>query len=177
MIRIYILCIFLIVLLKYTNAQQDNFYKLPSEEILELADYQSPPRAFPSKDGKRIVYLYNETYLALQDISQEKVRLANVTFDPIRYIRSPIVYIDNIRFQNINESSIESINGLPADPKIANLKWSPDEEKIAFTNTTNEGVELWIIDLETRNAEKISEPIINACLQNPYVWFADSNSL
>ena len=43
-------------------------------------------------------------------------------------------------------------------------------KKLAFTNTTEKGVELWILDLETRTAKKISNDNLNANLGSPFVW-------
>ena len=66
---------------------------------------------------------------------------------------------------------------MPQNPKITNLSWSPDEKKIAFTNTTEKGVELWILNLETRTAKKISNDNLNANLGSPFVWLKNSQEL
>jgi hypothetical protein len=50
-------------------------------------------------------------------------------------------------------------------------------KKIAFTNTTEKGVELWILDVETRTAKKITSDNLNANLGSPYVWFRNSQDL
>ena len=54
--------------------------------------------------------------------------------------------------------SAKQIKGLPKNPKLANIKWSPDQTKIAMTNTKEEGVELWYIDLEKLTAKKLTGP-------------------
>jgi hypothetical protein len=50
-------------------------------------------------------------------------------------------------------------------------------KKIAFTNTTEKGLELWILDVETRTAKKITSDNLNANLGSPYVWFRNSQDL
>jgi hypothetical protein len=60
---------------------------------------------------------------------------------------------------------------------IANISWSPNEQKIAFTNTTNKGVELWFINVISAEAKKITEDNLNANLGSPYNWMIDNETL
>lgn len=46
----------------------------------------------------------------------------------------------------LKDDNIMEFKGLQAGMKIANVTWSPDETKIAFTNTVANGTELWIAD-------------------------------
>ncbi len=66
--------------------------------------------------------------------------------------------------------------GLPENAQISNLSWSPDETKVAFTNTTGTGVELWYFDFETGMATRLTEANLNANMGNPYTWFRDGSA-
>jgi dipeptidyl aminopeptidase/acylaminoacyl peptidase len=48
---------------------------------------------------------------------------------------------------------------------------------LAFTNTTDEGVELWVIDLNTLQATKLTSPSLNANTGSPFSWFSNSKSM
>ena len=48
---------------------------------------------------------------------------------------------------------------------------------IAFTNTTSEGVELWVLDLKKVKLKKLTSPKLNANLGSVISWFKDSKSL
>ena len=48
---------------------------------------------------------------------------------------------------------------------------------MAFTNTTSKGVELWVLDLATNSAKKLTNDNLNANLGTPYVWMKDSQTL
>lgn len=159
------------------NGQSNNSYQQPSDEILALADYSVPPSVNTTRSGEYVIYLYSDTYLSIQDIQEDKLSLAGITVNPKLFMRSPISYIKKIDVQNINNLNIEPINNLPQKPKIANIIVSPNQKRIAFTNTTDEGVELWVADLETKQANRISKAEINACFDFPYNWFADSQSV
>ena len=57
------------------------------------------------------------------------------------------------------------------------FSWSPDQSKLAFTNTTGKGVELWIIDVKSKQAKKLTSDNLNANLGGPFSWHSDSNAL
>jgi dipeptidyl aminopeptidase/acylaminoacyl peptidase len=69
------------------------------------------------------------------------------------------------------------VKGLPKNPKLTNFSWSPDQSKIALTNTTAKGVELWILDINTATVSKLSAATINANVGNAINWFKDGKAL
>jgi dipeptidyl aminopeptidase/acylaminoacyl peptidase len=104
------------------------------------------------------------------------MRLAGLRINPATNIPSTITYTNNLKYKTFREKEAGQITGLPDNPRITYLSWSPDETKIAFTNTTNTGVELWYVDLTTGQAKRLTEAILNANLGMPYTWFKDSRS-
>jgi Tol biopolymer transport system component len=54
----------------------------------------------------------------------------------------------------LREDEPTAIKGLPANPRLSTFSWSPDEKKMAFTHTTDKGVELWVADLKTASGQK-----------------------
>ena len=76
-----------------------------------------------------------------------------------------------------DSDEVSQISGLPKNPKISNLNWSPDQSKIAFTNTAEDGVNLWILDLNSASAKKVSDLKLNANIGSVINWFSDSKSL
>jgi dipeptidyl aminopeptidase/acylaminoacyl peptidase len=48
---------------------------------------------------------------------------------------------------------------------------------MAFTNTTDDGVEVWVLDIALAKAMRISEPRANANMGDVMNWFEDSRSL
>jgi dipeptidyl aminopeptidase/acylaminoacyl peptidase len=69
------------------------------------------------------------------------------------------------------------VTGLPSNARLTNISWSPNETKIAFTHTTNTGVELWYIDVASASAKKITTDNLNANLGSPYNWMKDNQTL
>jgi len=157
-------------------AQEELVYQKPPKEILELADFERSPQMSINSKHTKMIFQYRNTYKTLAELSEKEMRLAGLRINPVTNISSTITYTNNLTYKTIKEKESTPISGLPANPKITYLTWSPDETKVAFTNTTNTGVELWYIDLDKRQAIRLTEPILNANLGNPYTWFKDGNS-
>ena len=66
---------------------------------------------------------------------------------------------------------------LPEQKRLANFSWSPDETKVAFTNTTESGVELWFLDIASTTGKKLTDPVINDNIGRPFYWTKDSENL
>lgn len=159
------------------HAQENISYQQPPKEILALADYERAPSVSMDTKKEYMLLSYRNTYKSLDDLNQEEMRLAGLRINPITNISSTVTYINNLKLRKIKEKAEIQIAGLPQNPKIANVSWSPNEKKIAFTNTTNSGVELWIVDVLSATAKKITQDNLNANLGNPYNWRKDNETL
>jgi dipeptidyl aminopeptidase/acylaminoacyl peptidase len=173
--------IFLIlsVIMSYTNtySQENIEYQLPPKSILELADYQRAPNVSIDSRNNYMLLMYRDTYKSLDDLNQEEISLAGLRVNPNTNISSSINYISNLKIRKVKNNNEIQIEGLPSKARIAYLNWSPDETRVAFTNTTAEGVELWMIDIETAKAIKLTEANVNANIGNPLNWYRDSKSV
>ena len=172
-----------ILIITFTFAQirpqEDLSYQEPPEEILKLVDVTLPPRVLMDDKKNYIIYLYRDTYKTIEDLSQEEMRLAGLRINPKNNIGSRVNYYKNIKISNLKKKKprAKQVKGMPSNPKISNIKWSPDQTKIAMTNTTSEGVELWYLDLKKSRMKKISSPDLNANLGDVINWFHDGKSM
>jgi len=82
-----------------------------------------------------------------------------------------------IKYLTQEPAPVLEVKGLPDQPRLTNLTWSPDQKKLAFTHTTSAGVELWVLDLPSASAERLTPPMVNACLDDAVQWFGDSRAL
>ena len=160
-------------------AQEGLEYQVPPKEILDLIDVTMPPRVLVDDNKNYMVYLYRDTYKTIEELSEKEMRLAGLRINPKTNIGSRVSYYNNIKISSLenNPSKIYDVKGMPTDPRISNIEWSPDQTKIAMTNTTKEGLELWILDLKTSKLKRLTAPKLNANLGNVINWFKDSKSL
>ncbi len=175
----HLACIILFFISINTFCQEDISYQKPSAEILALADYERPPSVSMDTKKEYMLLSYRNTYKTLDELNQEEMRLGGLRINPVTNISSTVTYINNLKIRKIKETATEptQVKGLPKDAKIANVSWSPDDSKIAFTNTTGTGVELWVIDVVTATAKKLSEANLNGNLGSPFNWYTDSRHL
>ena len=159
------------------TAQENVTYQKPSKEILELADYQRAPSVNMDSKKEYMLLSYRNTYKTLDDLIQEEMRLGGLRINPITNISSTVTYINNLKIRKIKDKNEIQVKGLPENVRITNVSWSPNEKKIAFTNTTNYGVELWIIDVVSATANKITSDNLNANLGSPFNWMTDNETL
>jgi len=170
------LTICLLAFLNFYEAQENISYQKPSAEILKLADYDRPPSVLTNSKKDWVVFVYRPTYKTLDDLNQQEMKLGGLRINPVTNISSTVTYSNNLKVRKMNDKTEVQVKNLPANPKISNTAFSPDEKKLAFTHTTDKGVELWIVDLETATAKKITKDNLNANLGNPYNWMKDSQS-
>lgn len=157
--------------------QENITFQKPSQEILQLADYERAPSVSLSSNKEWMVLMYRNTYKTLQDLNQEEMRLGGLCINPITNISSTTTFINNIKVKKVSDKLESDVKGLPANANISNLSWSPDETKMAFTHTTENGNELWILDLKTATAKKLTDAVLNANLGNPITWYKNSEKL
>jgi dipeptidyl aminopeptidase/acylaminoacyl peptidase len=175
--RLVYLALFLSVL--EVNAQENTNYRKPPKEILDLVDVQRSPYVLMDDDKEYMVLLYRNAYKTIEELSQEELRLGGLRIDPHTNIGSRIYYYNNIQIKDITDENAEiiQVKGLPENPRLANFTWSPDQKKISLTNTTSDGVEVWIFDLETARMKKLTEARVNANLGDVINWFEDGQSV
>lgn len=158
-------------------SQENITYQKPPKEILDLVDFERAPGVLMDSKKENIVFTYRDTYKSLEDLSKEEVKLAGLRIDPTANISSQITYITNLKVRKFNGKELIQVTGLPANPRIAFLSWSPNEQKMAFTNTAATGLELWVLDVQSGKATQLKVEKLNANLGMPYIWLKNSESL
>ncbi|NNM19404.1 MAG: S9 family peptidase [Croceitalea sp.] len=158
-------------------AQENLEYQKPSKEILDLVDAPLAPTVLITDDGNHMVLLYRDYYKSIAELSEIELRLAGLRINPKTNIGSRTNYYNNIKIKQIGENEAVQVVGLPVNPRLANFNWSPDETKIAVTNTTPEGVELWVLDIAAAKVTQLTNATINANMRDVVNWFKDGQSL
>ena len=161
-----------------SHAQENLTYQKPSQEILDLVNVSLAPSVLMDYKKEYMIFLYRDPYKTIADLSQEELRLGGLRIDPKTNIGSRTNYYKNVKVRAMKEGSIlKDVVGIPENAKLANFSWSPDHTKIALTNTTQEGVEVWVLDIANASVTKITEANVNANLRDVINWFEDSKSL
>lgn len=173
--------IYILFILSFTqlNAQENLSYQQPPQEILTLVDVPRAPRVLIDEGKNYMLLLAGNPYKSIEELSQEELRLGGLRIDPKTNIGSRVTYVNDIKIKNLKtkDAEIIEVKGLPENPKLTNISWSPDQTKIALTNTSTNGVEVWVIDLPSATATKLSSEKVNANIGDVINWFEDGQAL
>ena len=172
-----VLFFFIISSLSYSQKNLD--YQQPRKEILDLVNVDRAPSVLKDDKNHYMVFVYRPEYKSIDELSQKEMRLGGLRVNPYLNIGSRTTYYDKVKILRLKKGDkvpIE-VKGLPANPKLSNFVYSPDQSKIAMINTTSNRLELWVLNIENALATKINTPSLNATLGSVINWFSDNKSL
>ena len=157
--------------------QVDLNYQVPPQSILKLADVNLPPYFLVDDAGEIGVLLYRNQYKSITELSEKEMRLGGLRINPKTNNGSRTNFFNKVSIYQIASQEETAVTGLPENPRLAHFNWSPDQTKIAMTHTTGNGVELWVVDLKTAEATKLTNDDLNANMGSPLTWMKDGKSI
>lgn len=161
-----------------TFANDDGLtYQKPSKEILDLVDVKMAPYTLIDDARKNMVLLSRDNYKSIEELSINEMRLAGLRINPKTNIGSRVTYYNQVQIQAVGKDNAKTVSGLPDKPRLTNFVWSPKQDYIAMTHTTETGVELWVLDIKKAKAKRLTKANLNANMGNPIDWMQDGKSL
>ena len=149
-------------------------YQLPPKEIADLLLAKPTPDVSIDSQGEWMLQSERNSYPTVEELGQPEIRIAGLRLNPNNFSPSRQTFINNFTLKNIKTGKEFKIIGLPANMLAGNVRWSPNEKKIAFTNTTNGRVDLYLIDVSTKVATKVNKKALNVVLGADLTWFDDN---
>ena len=175
--RILISLLAILLFVSGISAQENLDYQKPPKEILDLIDVPLAPTTILDSDAETMIFLYRDQFKSIAELSEEEMRLGGLRINPVTNINSRARYYNDLKVKPVDGKEPREVNGLPESPRLTNFSWSPDESMIAFTHTTNTGVELWVLEIEKASARKLTDANLNANMRSTINWFRDNSAL
>jgi dipeptidyl aminopeptidase/acylaminoacyl peptidase len=151
-------------------------YKQPPQSVLKVLNAPWPPSAHVSPVGDTLILADREVYSTLEVRARPYLELAGVRVDPRSNSRYGRLYRTGFTLLRLKDHRERRLK-LPEDAHLGTPNWSADGRFIAFTNTTDTEVELWIAEISTGNAHKIPSIRVNPLLADGFQWMPDQRSL
>ena len=169
----------LLFVLGFFSSQAQLQYQTPDQNILDLVDVPLAPRVLKDRDNTTLVFLYRPAYKSIAELSEKEMRLGGLRVNPKTFSNSRATYYDKVAIMRVDtpNKKVENVIGLPEKARLSNFSFAPDQSKIAMTHNTGKHLELWVLDLKTLVAKKLSDKVLNASLGRVLHWFDDSKSL
>lgn len=156
---------------------QDNVtYQRPPAVIEELLLAKPLPAVSVDKKGEWMILIDRNSYPTVEELAQPELRIAGLRLNPRNFGPSRVVYHAGYQLKNIKTKELFPITGLPQEFRGFQVTWSPDGKLAAFTNTLNDRIDLYVIDIATKAARKVNQAPLNTALGQSFTWI-DNNRL
>jgi len=159
------------------QAQEALTYQTPPKAIADLVDAPLTPTVSFSRSGDFMLLLERPGNPSIEELAQPELRIGGLRINPATNGPSRSGSYNNIMVKNTRNGQEQAVNGLPSNPKLGNVSLSKDEKFAAMTNTTNTGISLYVVDLTTLEAKKLTDEIVNAVYGPAITWTPDNKIL
>ena len=157
----------------FSFAQDGVTYKTPPKEILDLVLAKPTPGVNVDSKGEWMILTERSDFPTIEDMAQPELRIAGLRINPRNFGPSRSAYAVNIQLQHIPTKKVYTISGLPQNLKAGTIEWSADEKKFAFTNSSLDRIDLYVVDVNTKTARMINTASLNTVLGGSYSWLGN----
>src|SRR5581483_9803726 len=123
-------------------------YQKPPKEILDILNAPQLPALAVNPPRTYATLSTSERYPSIAEVSAPMLRLAGIRIDPKTNGLHLAPHSIAITLVKLPEGTKIPVS-LPAKARAGALRWSPDGKMFAFSNTTDNGIELWLGDPAT----------------------------
>jgi dipeptidyl aminopeptidase/acylaminoacyl peptidase len=173
---VLLLPVFLLLIVSMLQAQDDASYKTPPKDIADMLLAKPTPNISLDDKGEWMLFTESSSYPSVEELARPELRIAGLRINPNNYAPSRQNFISNVYLKNISSGKEYKITGLPSPLFAGSISWSPDDKKIALTNTSSTRVDLYVIDVATQKATKVNKAALNS-LTGTYQWYNDNTLL
>ena len=168
--------VFVLLVVTTVKAQNDGGYKLPPKDIADMLLAKPTPGVNVDDKGEWMLFTEANSYPSVEELARPELKIAGLRINPNNFAPSRQNYINNIFLRNIASGKDLKITGLPTPLFAGNISWSPNDKKIAFTQTTTSLVDLYVIDVATQKATKVNKTALNV-ITGGYQWYDEATLL
>ena len=158
-------------------------YVLPPKAIVDAFDVEPLPQTTLSPNKQVVALTKARTYPTIAELSQPMYRLAGArvnpkTHGPHRVSGLPGTGIYAITIKKIADGA-ETVVRMPPQARISSVKFSPDGAHLAFLQTKDDAIELWVADPATGASKAVVSGTdrINATTGDPCDWLKDNATM
>ena len=152
-------------------------YRSPPQALVDIVDRPLTPRVRTSPDRQWLLLLEQPSLPSIAELAETELRLGGLRFKPQNNSPSRRRPASGLSLLNIADRTPRVISGLPADARLNDVRFSPDGSHIAFTHTSSDRVELWVAEVATAAARRLSEVPLNLSARVRPAWLADGQAL
>ena len=154
---------------------QPSGYLTPPKAIVDIMTAEPLPNVAVSPSRDVIALMPRRSMPPISEVSQPMQRLAGMRINPRTNGPHRTAPATGITIRTI-ASGAERMIVVPAGAKIGGALFSPDSKRIAFTNTREDTIELYVADVATGQSRLVPGAAING-LNGTCQWLENSTAL
>ncbi len=151
-------------------------YRTPPDDVVAIAGAPQTPVVSVSPDGAWMSITDRRVYPSIAQLAEPTLGLAGVRFNTVTNGDDQPPLGSGIKLMRLEDGREWTID-LPENVKLTYPFWSPDGKHVAFTNTIDDGVELWVASVDSRQATRLTGPELMAASGNACGWVAGSEAM
>ncbi len=158
-------------------------YQMPPVQLQAIVDAPRAPTLSISPKRNLASMVESPALPSIAEVAQPELKLAGLRINPRTYSPSRFSFGTNLKLLEIETGKQIQVNGLPKSLRLAASAWSPDQRYLAFTHVAladkegASGVEVWIVDVATKNAKRLTTQPLSYLNGNGMDWLPDSKGL
>ncbi len=152
-------------------------YMQPDQALIDIVDVEWAPWTRVAPDHRHWLLVTPQTNPSISELARDELRLAGLRFSPQTLAPTRSRRYTDISLMSYPGLMRTEIGGLPQDPRILSTQWSPAGDMIAFTNETDNGVELWVVDVATATARRLTAPVVSLTANEYPQWLPDGSGI
>ncbi|UDF04880.1 prolyl oligopeptidase family serine peptidase [Asticcacaulis sp. AND118] len=160
----------------------DVTYQTPPAPIGQILDAAPTPSVMVSPERKTMAQLGRENLPSIAAVSEPILRLGGYRINPRNNgpIEARAAWLNRLAFEDVSTGTVREV-ALPAGTRFLSPRWSPDGVKLAFLadapRNSGGGLELWVADVKTATAKKLTSGIVNAAFSPSFDWLSDGQGI
>ncbi len=170
--RITVIC--LAVLGSTLSAQTP--YKTPPQVIVDILDAPPLPVASISPDRQWLLLLEQRSMPTIAELAQPILRLAGNRINPRTSGPQLPGGITGLVLKRVADETERRVN-VPTPAALSYVIWSPDSRNVAFVQTRDSGLVLWVADAASGQTRALTGATLNATNGPPCQWMPAGTNL
>jgi dipeptidyl aminopeptidase/acylaminoacyl peptidase len=160
-----------------SGAAQPTGYMLPPQNVVDVFDAEPLPQAMVSPNHQVMALISAHPHPSIAELAQPMLRLAGDRISPKTNGPRLGGNIYKIVLKTIATGADTNVT-LPAQPRVSNVRFSPDGSHLSFLNTKDATIEVWVATVATGAAKMVSgTERANATAGDPCDWLKDNVTL
>ncbi len=150
-------------------------YRTPPQVLTDIIDAAPTPGVRLDPRREWMLVLDQPNLPPIAELAERELRLGGLRIRPRSHGPSRSGYATGLRLLRLSDLAERRITGLPDGARIENIRFAPDGSRFAFTHTAADGIELWVAEVASGQARRLSSAHLNLAVGGAPQWLRDGS--